>query len=140
MVSINAPNRWETGASVSVEGNLALDDFDIRILDSCIVRCRDIVLRADVHISHRQQRQLGDRVIDMSEAVVVSLIGDILGQSRVSYARCSIRVRLSGRITLCSGDQRQPRLAWRRVELSRKGDASPLAFVFNYRLVRSKFD
>jgi pimeloyl-ACP methyl ester carboxylesterase len=37
---------------------------------------------SDMNIAHGQQRQLRDRVIGMSETVVVSLRRNILGQSR----------------------------------------------------------
>lgn len=55
-----------------------------------------------MYIAHSQQWQLRNWVIDMSEAEVVTLSCDILGQLWVSHAGCSIRVHLRFRVSLAS--------------------------------------
>lgn len=99
-VRLSVRQQRQTSSSVSVEGNIPVDNLDVRSTDSGIVGGCDPILRADVNITHGQQRQLRDRVIGVGEAEVVALRGNVRGQSRIGHTRRSICVQLSGRVAL----------------------------------------
>lgn len=80
-------------AGVSLEVHVSIENGDLVVGDGSVVRRGDIVFRADVHVAHSQERQLGHGVVIVSEAVVVALVGDELGQRLVGHTRRGVGVQ-----------------------------------------------
>lgn len=87
VMRIKSSQAGNTSSSISIPVDLTLQHLDIASSNSHIVTGGDIILRTNMHISHSQQRQLRNRIIDVSETVVVLLGGNELGQGRVGNAR-----------------------------------------------------
>lgn len=87
MVSGESFNCWDTGSGVTLPVDLAIQDIDVTSGNGNVVSRVDVVLGADVDVSHSENRQLRNGVIGVREPVVVALSSDVSGQSGVSHAR-----------------------------------------------------
>lgn len=102
VMRIESSQTRDTSPSISIPVDLTFQHLDITGSNSNIVTRCDVVLRTNMDITHSQQRQLRDGVINMSETMVVLLGGNELGQGRVGNARRGKCIQRSRRVTLCA--------------------------------------